>query len=145
MAFEMIHRDERKAEGVSETLGTCDADEQRADEARPGGDGDAIDVVERHLRVVESACDERKQMLQMLPRGDLRNHAAERAVPLDLRGDQIDPHRAGVVQHGDRRFVAGSLDSQNHVRSSQLAVRGVLCELRSANCEPATYNPALYQ
>src|ERR1051325_628655 len=53
-------------------------------------------------------------MLQVLARCDLRHHAAERLVPLDLRGDEIDAHAAVALEQRDRGFIAGGFDSENH-------------------------------
>jgi len=46
--------------------------------------------------------------------GDLRHHAAERLVPLDLRGDEIDAHAAVALEESDGGFVTGGFDSKNH-------------------------------
>ena len=58
------------------------------------------------MRVVEGAMNERKEMLQMFARGDLRHHAAEWLMSLDLRRDVIDAHRAVAIEQRDGCLVA---------------------------------------
>src|ERR1044071_726310 len=101
MSFEMIDRYDRNAEAVGETLSAGDADEERADESRSRGDGDRVDVAPFRVRVAERARNERKKMLEMLARRDLRHDAAERLMPLDLRRNQIHTHVSIALQESD--------------------------------------------
>src|SRR5579884_3581313 len=140
MAFEMIDGDERNAQRVREALSAGDADEQRADETWPGGDGDAVDVAPRRVRIGECTIDERKKMLQMLARGDFRNDAAERTVPLHLRRNQIHAHPAVLFEQRDRRLVARSFDSEDHDLRSDgsrfpagVLLPAAICELRTSH------------
>ena len=114
VALEVIDRDERDAEAVGEALRAGDADQQRADESRAGGDRDRSTSLHAQLRVVERARDQRKEMLQMFARGDLRHDAAERLMPLDLRGDEIHAHTAVALEQRDRGFIAGGFDAEDH-------------------------------
>src|SRR5437588_1641313 len=98
MALQMIDRDQRNAPRVTQSLRRGDADQKSADESRPRGYGDLVDVVPGRVGVLERAADERKQMLQMFSRRDFRHHAAEGPMALDLRRDQVRPNAAVVVQ-----------------------------------------------
>src|SRR6266446_1884782 len=98
MTLEMIDRDQRNTECIAQTLRSRHADQQRADEARSGRHRDLFDIAPRGVRFVERAADQRKEMLQMFARRDLRNDAAEGAMALDLRGNQIDADRAVAVE-----------------------------------------------
>ena len=61
----------------------------------------------------EGTLDEGKEMLEMLARGDLRHHPAERLVPLDLRGNQVDADVPVALEQSDRRFIAGRFDTED--------------------------------
>ena len=114
VALQVVDRHDRESEAVGEALGAGDADQQRADESRRARDGDGIDIGELHASVGERAVHERKEVLQMLARRDLRHHAAERLMALDLRRDVVHAHAAVVVHEGHGRLIARRFDPQNH-------------------------------
>ena len=61
--------------------------------------------------------DDAVEQVDMGARGDLRHHAAERRVILDLRVDDVRQDAAGTVlaplDHGGGGLVAGGLDAQH--------------------------------
>ena len=132
MSLQVIDGDDRYAHSVSEALCAGDADEQRADQSRPARYRNRIDVIERCLRIVERAMNERKKMLQMFARRDFRDHAAERLMTLDLRCDVIDAHRSIALDKRHRRFVARRFDSENEIRHEQWGTRGKTNQLSRA-------------
>src|ERR1043166_227642 len=136
----MVHGDQRNAETVADPLSAGDADEERADQARSRRHRDRLHVRPLCTRVAERTVHERKEMLQMLARGDLRYDAAERLVPLDLRGDEVHAHAAVVAEERDRGLVAGSLDPENHLRAE---TRGTLCHSERSEESPAAGDPSL--
>ena len=71
VAVQVVHRHERQPPAPRDRLGRGDADEQRADQPRAGGDGDRVDVVERRSRPVERLADHRRDELEVTSRGDL--------------------------------------------------------------------------
>ena len=94
VALEMVDRREWEAPRPGECLGRGDADEERADEAWALRDGDPIDVVERHLRVVECRPHDRGHELEVPARRDLGDDASESRMQIGLRGDDGREHVA---------------------------------------------------
>src|SRR5690348_8880514 len=84
MAAEMIDRHEREPARPRDRLGRREPDEQRTDEAGPLRDGDLLDVIERRARVRQRLAHDGGDELEMPPRGDLRDDAAEAGVQLGL-------------------------------------------------------------
>ena len=80
----MVHRDEREPARPCDRLGRREPDEQRANEAGALRDGDLLDVVEGRpcvrQRLADDGCDE----LEVPPRRDFGNDAAEPGVQLGL-------------------------------------------------------------
>ncbi len=80
MALQMIDRDQRLVVGERDGLGRGQADDDAADQAGPGGGGDAIERFERHVRFGHRLGDNGIERLDMGPCRDLRHHAAEFGV-----------------------------------------------------------------
>ena len=59
VAVQVVHRHERQAAGKRDRLGGREADEQGADQPRPLGHGDGIEIRERHARLGERLLDHR--------------------------------------------------------------------------------------
>ena len=76
------------------------------DEARDGH-GNRINVLPRQLRSLEGLICQRVDRLNVLPRGDLRHHAAVKLVDLDLRSDAVGQNFTSITHDGDGSFVAG--------------------------------------
>ena len=83
-AFQVIDRDQRLVVGERNRLGRGQADDDAADQAGPGGGGDAVERFERHVRFGHGLGDDGIERLDMGARRDLRHHAAEFGVLADL-------------------------------------------------------------
>ena len=87
--MQVVDGDERQPARPGDRLRGGEADEQRADQPGPRGDGDRVDVVEGRSRVGERLADHRRDELEVPPRRDLRHDAAEPCMQLGLRGDDV--------------------------------------------------------
>ena len=72
MRLQVIDRDQRLVVGKRDRLGRGQADDDAADQAGPGGRGNAVERVERHLRLGHGLGDDVIERLDMGARGDLR-------------------------------------------------------------------------
>ena len=84
MAFQMMDGDRRAAPGVGEAAREAGSHQKRADEARAGGVGDAVDALWTRIRVGQRLAHQREEPLHMIPGGDLGNHPAIGLVQRDL-------------------------------------------------------------
>jgi hypothetical protein len=117
MRFQMVDRDEGLLRRPGDALCRHRADDQPADQPRPGSRCHAIKLVDGCAGFGEGAPDEPGDMVEMRPSRDLRNHAAIRRVLLQLGMDQIgaDQRARVVAHHRDRRLIAARLDAEyNH-------------------------------
>jgi hypothetical protein len=111
VTVQVVDRRERQAPGPRERLRGGDADEERADQPRPGGDRDGLDIVERRACSCERLLDHRQHELEMPARGHFGNNTAELRVQLVLRRDDT---RGDLAVGGDERsggLVAARLDA----------------------------------
>ena len=121
----MVDAHHGDAPAQRQRLGRGDADQQRADQARPGRDGDGGQVASGDAGLVQGAFDDRRDRLDVGAAGQLGDDPAERGVQVDLAGDDRRAHRVVVVDDGRRRLVARRLDGQQdpaHGVSGQRAV-----------------------
>ena len=122
MPLEMVDRQERQAARRGDGLGGHDADEDAADQPRPGGRRNPVQIAELESRLFEGAGHQGVQMLQVGPGGDLGHHPAEGPVLVELREHQVGMDAPPVVDHGRRGFVARGLDPE-HDHGRTLAPR----------------------
>ena len=120
MAFEMVDRDQRLAGGEGERLAGDEPDHHPADQARPGGRRDRVDLGEADAGFVQRRFDQRRQHLDMGARRDLRDHAAERAVRGLLPGQLMGENRPVGAHHGGGGLVATGFkaEDQGHEEAS---------------------------
>ncbi len=71
MAVQVADGDQRQAACEGQRLGGRQADQQRADQARPLGDGDGVDPVESDPGVDQRPLDDGHAQLQVAARGHL--------------------------------------------------------------------------
>ena len=76
-------------------LGRSNSHQQRT--GKPGTDGGRDDVGLVHARGLQGAAHGRAERLQVRPRRDLGNHAAEPGVLVDAGGDLVGEQRHGAV------------------------------------------------
>ena len=115
VAVEVVDRDERQPARPGDGLRGGKADEERADQARALRHGDAVDVLERRVRLGERLADHRRHELEVPPRGDLGHDAAVAGVQLRLRGDDARKDLSVLRDDRRRRFVTRGLDPEDHL------------------------------
>ena len=130
----MVDGDQRQPVRPGDRLGGGEADEQRADETRALSDGDRIEVFEVAVLLRQRFPQHRHDELEVAPRCDLRDDAAEGSVQLRLRGDDVrqdlpvlrDYRGGGLVTRGlnPEDQSSGSLIGSFHMikASSRLSV-----------------------
>src|SRR6185437_16884957 len=91
---QVVDRSEREPASPGQRLRGRETDEERADEPRPGGDGDHVDIVEASAALGERRVDHGRYELEMAARCDLRHDAAVARVQLGLGGDDARPDLA---------------------------------------------------
>ena len=142
MRLEVIDRDQRLLRHQRDRLGGGEPDDHAADQAGPGGGRDAVELAKVHAGFGHRLGDDQVERLDMGARGDLRHHAAEGGVRVDLREHHVgaDDARPGVgpLDHRRRGLVAGRLDAEhNHSRLASPSRRARVCSLSLREREPA--------
>ena len=108
--MQMVDRDERKAPRPRDRLRGRDADEERADEARPARDRHRVDSVQRRAGLDERLLDHRRDELEMPARRDLRHDASVARVEIGLGGDDVREDPPVLRDDRSRSLVAGRLE-----------------------------------
>ena len=118
VAVQVVDGDQRQPAREGKRLRRREADEERADQPWPLGDGHRPDVVQGHARVGERALHRGHDQLQVPARRDLRDDAAVRRVQRRLRAD--DAREDDAVRRHDRGggLVARRLDAEDHTGGS---------------------------
>ena len=112
VALDMVYAHQRQLFRVADGLGLRHAHQKGPHQARPVGDADGVQIIQRHARRIQGFLDHLVDFFDVLAGGDLRHHAAIELVQLDLGRDNIGKHAAPVLYHGSRRLVAGALYGQ---------------------------------
>ena len=117
--LQMVHRQERQAVHRGDGLAGHDADDDAADQSGPAGRRDPVEVGPMGARLRHGPPDQPIQVLQVGPRRDLGDDAAEWTVLVDLRFDDIasDSRRSRarrIVDDRRRSLVAAGFDAQNY-------------------------------
>ncbi len=117
MRFEMVDRDIRLPGRPGDPLpGHC-ADQEPANEARPGRGRDRVDLAEPDTGLVERPPHQPVEMVEMRPCGDLRHDAAVGRVLVELRLHDIGADLPPLADDGHRGLVARGFDTENGERA----------------------------
>jgi len=100
---------------IRETFAVGEPDQQGPDESGTGGDRDAIELGEAEARLGERAIDHRTDGSEVLPAGQLRDHAAENAMNVLRKDDQARDDRPLFLEakDGGGGLVAARLDAED--------------------------------
>lgn len=109
----MIHRDERQVPRRCDRLARHHADHHPADQSGAAGGRHARQVRKANLCVFKRAFYKSVEVAQMRARGDLRHHAAEGTVLLDLAQDQIREDQPVAAHDGDAGFIAAGFNAKD--------------------------------
>ena len=110
---DMVDRNEGEPQGHGSPLGKIHPYQHRPDEAGGIGDGNGIQVRAGKAGIGQGLVGQAIYRLDVLPGGDLRDHASVNGVHLDLRGHTAGQHRPSVLDYGGSSIVAGGFDSKN--------------------------------
>jgi hypothetical protein len=113
VGFQMVDGEVRFPGGQRRASGKAAANDQAADQARPGGGGDGGKIGKTNARLAHRIRHHRRQRGQMGAGGNLRHHAAESRVVGNLAEDPLGQNPAIRGQNGGGRFVAGTLNPQD--------------------------------
>jgi hypothetical protein len=115
VALEVIDGREWQPAGGGDALRGAEADQQRADQARPLRRGDELDVVEPRAGFGERRIDDGVDELEVVARRDLGDDAAE-AVVNALRRDHVRERRPVDADERSAGVVAAGLEREDHCR-----------------------------
>src|SRR5690349_20092466 len=85
----MMDRDERQTRSRCSRFGERHPDEERTDQTRALRHGNGAELTPIRPCVVQRSLDDAANVPNVLPRGQLRHHAATLAMNLRLRGDDV--------------------------------------------------------
>ena len=113
MGFQMIDRDEGQAARGGQGLARHHADQDAADQARPGRGGDGVDAVPAAAGLVERRLHDTADLIQVRAGRDLGHHAGEGQVVSQLLMHHVGQHVAPVAHHGGGGLVTAGFNAQN--------------------------------
>ena len=113
VTFHMMHADGRHAPGPGQAAANRRTDQQRANQPRTTGIGDAIDRARRNACSTEDLVQQRQGFAYMIARGQFRHDAAILGVQRDLAVQGVREQATITVIEGDAGFVAGSFKAQD--------------------------------
>ena len=117
VTFEVVHADERQAAGIGDGLGHGAPDQEAADQSRPLGDREPVELGQAQAGDLERPPHDRPHDLEMPPRRQLGHDAAIRCMDVVLGGHDAREHLAAAVEDRGGRLVTGGLDAENdHAR-----------------------------
>jgi hypothetical protein len=112
----MIDREEWLSGGEREPLSCEKSDHHSADQTRTGRRGHGIHIIHHYIRVSQNLLDQGGKNLDMRPRSDFRNHAAEGLVSAILSYHRLRDHAPIARHERDRAVVAAAFQSQDDGR-----------------------------
>ena len=124
---QVVHREQRLAQGQGVRLGGADTYQQRPGEPRPGRDGDRVHVGQGDPCGGQRAVHGGNHGLQVRPARHLGDHATEPRVLSHAGGDRVGEKLVAADQ-ASACLVAGSLDTKDQWRGHPLP--SVRCRAR---------------
>ncbi len=106
MRFDMVDREQRDIQNQRQGLGGGESHEQRSNQAWMCCDSNRADFVERHVGLAQGLVDHWQNALDMGPRRNLWNDAAEALVQFVLRRDDVRQNSPLVIDDGSSGFIA---------------------------------------
>ena len=113
MRFHVVDADGGDAEAGGEEAAEGRADHECTDEAGAGGEGNAAEFPRGAACLLEDLCHQRHDLLDVVPGGELRHHAAALGVQFHLAVERLRAQTLVAVVEGDAGLVAGSLDAEH--------------------------------
>jgi hypothetical protein len=113
VSFEMIDGDERLVGSEGQGFCVADSDQQCAGESWTLGDGDSVELIERHIGLAQRSANDGNDVAQVLARSEFRHYSAERLMRGDLRSDHRRDEALAALDDGSGRLIARTLDGQD--------------------------------
>jgi hypothetical protein len=113
VGLHVVDADGRNAQGEGQAAADAAADQQRADQARSGGVGDAVELPQVDTGVGQQRPQQGDGAAQVVARGQFRYHAAVLRVQRHLTVQGVAEQAAPAVVQAETGFVAGTFDAQN--------------------------------
>ena len=110
----MVDGDQRQLLREGEALRGGETDKERADQSGPLGHGHGVEALELGVSLGQRLPHDWEEELEVSPRGDLRDDAAEASVQLGLRGNDVGTNIPVGGHHRGRRLVARGLEREDH-------------------------------
>ena len=122
MRLHVMHRNGGNAQAPGQSAPKRRPNQQGAVQPGTSGVGNAVQVAKRRAALLQGGFHQGRDFAYVVPRGQLRHHAAEGRVPLHLAVQQIGQQAPLRFVEGYAGFIAGGFDSKHkHERS---ALRG---------------------
>ena len=112
VAFEVIDRQQRLACRHRQRLGAHQSDNHPADQPRPCGGGNRVDIGKAKARLAHHPFDHRRQALGMGARGDFGHHPAIGRMFGFLAGDRLGNDRPVAAHQRHGGLVATRFDTE---------------------------------
>lgn len=113
VSFQMVHRDVRQPMRQSDPLRQLAANDQPADETRPGTGRHPAEVAESQARPFHHAPHEARQQRQVRAGSDLGHDAAIWRMLVFLAGNAVREHATFFVHHRRGALITRRLDAQH--------------------------------
>src|SRR5579863_1816219 len=120
VSFQMIDRNERPVQRMSERFSVSNPDQKRTNQARAAGYADGVQILEAQAGLLHRFADHRNNFPQVFPRCQLGYDSAILAVNIDLRSHDAREDVATVGNHRGGGFVARRLYAQDSYRFAGL-------------------------
>ncbi len=116
MTEQVVHAHDRDCEAVGQRLAKGESDQQRADQTRPGSDGDSRKVAGVQARAFEGRINDLRNRTHVVARSQLRHHTTIGTVHIVLTVDHARNDLATTADDRSRHLVARTLDAENNGR-----------------------------
>ena len=114
MCLDMVNRDNRNPEGLSEGFSGCHSDEQSTEKAGAVCDTNRSDVLKREVCFRQRLPDNRNQQLNVAPRCKLGHNAAIASMLIHLTGDDGAQQLAAILHNRTRCLITARLNPEDY-------------------------------
>ena len=115
VGFNVVHRDQGHVVSQADGLGSGESDQEASHEAGLCDHRHSCDVLQCHASFDESPVEDRQDIGQVGPRGDLGNNATEFGVEFNLRSNDVGTDGQAAVNHRSGRLVTTRFDRQQEL------------------------------
>ena len=127
VTFQVVHADQRLAEGKRQRFAIDESDQERADQSRPFGDGEGVHGADGQVGLPAGLLDHRLNLAQMFAGGEFGDHASIFFVGQNLGGHDAGTNFRAVRHHRRGRFIATGFNAEHqhaHTLDVHLSIGG---------------------